>query len=64
MSQARVFSWDWREQPSMHIIAAAVNRISGGTVYMRELDTGGDNYAWVVADHEVSDEEAWKLYQS
>ena len=59
---AQIVTWDWKAQPEMEVIAAAVQEISDGRVFMREYDTGGDNYAWIVSDHEVSDEEAERLY--
>ncbi len=61
---ARCFAWDWRGQLGMAAIAAFVSEISGGKVTMREVDTGTDGYAWVVADHEVGDEEATELWRS
>ena len=61
---AQIVTWDWKAQPEMEVIAAAVREISDGRVFMREYDTGGDNYAWIVSDHEVSDEEAGRLYRS
>lgn len=60
---ARCFSWDYRQQPPMSEIAAFVNAISGGKVDIMEVRTGGDRYAWVVADHEMTDEEAMELYR-
>jgi hypothetical protein len=49
---ARIFSWDHDQQPDMKDIAAFVAEISGGRVVMRELETGSQEYAWLVADHE------------
>lgn len=59
---ARVFSWDYKQQPDLPAIAAAVTELSAGRVVMCEIDTGGDNYAWVVSDAELTDEQAWRLY--
>jgi len=55
---ARVLSWDWKGQPDLRKLAAAVHEVSGGTVFIREIDTGGDFYMLVIGDHEVSDGEA------
>jgi len=57
-SPARVMSWDWKQQPDMEQLARIVCEISGGTVFIREIETGGDFCMIVVADHEVTDEEA------
>ena len=52
----RLFSWDWKDQPNLDAIAAAVTELSAnGQVFMREIDTGGDNYAWVVSDAELTE---------
>jgi hypothetical protein len=60
---AKVFSWDWKAQPDLAAIAAAVTELSAsGQVFMREIDTGGDNYAWAVSDAELTDDQAWRLY--
>jgi hypothetical protein len=61
---AKLFLWDWKQQPDMDAVAAAVMEVSEGTVIMREFDTGGDNYCWVISDHPVTDYEAEQLYRS
>lgn len=61
---ARVLSWDWKGQPDLRKLAAAVHEISAGTVFIREIDTGGDFYMLVIADHQVTDEEAEGLHVS
>ena len=59
---ARVFRWDHRQQPDLRAIAAAVTELSGGRVFMREIDTGSDEYAWVVSRTELTDQQAWLWY--
>ena len=59
---ARCFSWDCRQQPDMAAIATFVAELSDGKVVMREVDTRSDEYAWVIADREVSEEEAMALW--
>ena len=58
---ARVFSWDYRGQPDMAAIAAAVAALSAGQVFMREVETGTDSYAWVISDAELTDDQAYRL---
>jgi hypothetical protein len=58
---ARVFTWDWKEQPPLAEVAEAIAEVSGGTVHMRQVDTGGDEYALVVSDRQVDDAEAGQL---
>ncbi len=59
---ARIFTWDWKEHPDLDAIAAAVREISGGKVFMEEYDTGGDTFAWIVSDHEISPGQARELF--
>lgn len=59
----RVLTWDYREQPPMGKIAAAVLQLSGGRVHIEFPDTYSDQYAIVLADHELTLEQAnaaWK----
>lgn len=55
-----IFAWDRKGQPPLKEIFAITARISGERrpVIIRELDTGGDEYAIVVADRAVSDDDA------
>ena len=64
--RTRVFFWDWKEQPPMDEIAAAVQELSAGgsATYMREADTGTEDHAWVVSDAELSDEQASEAYEA
>jgi hypothetical protein len=60
---ARLFTWDYKEQPGLAAIAAAVTELSAnGPVFMREFETGGDDYAWIVSDTPLTDEQADRLY--
>ena len=61
---ARCFSWDWRGQPNMDAIAEYVKELTSGLVVMKPVDTGSDDYAWVIADHDFTDEESLRLYTS
>lgn len=60
-ANARAMSWDWKAQPDLHQLAKMVLDVSGGIVHIREVDTGGDFYLLVVADHAVTDDEALEL---
>jgi hypothetical protein len=57
-AKTKVYTWNWDAQPDMYAIKAAVEEVSGGAVHMREVDAGGDFYAWVISDRELNDEEA------
>jgi hypothetical protein len=58
---AKIITWDWKEQPDLDTIARAVHEMSGGLVHMREVDTGSDQYEWIVSDYPVDDAEAERL---
>lgn len=55
-----VFMWDRSAQPPLGEIAATVREVSGQRrpVVMRDVDLGGDDYALVIADRAVTDDEA------
>lgn len=62
MADPEAFTWDWRAQPPMEQIAAAVERLSGGRVRMYLPQTGTDSYAAVISDRELDageQERAW-----
>ncbi len=46
----RVVSWDWREQPDLDRLATALREVSGGTVHLHQVDTGGQEYAIILSD--------------
>jgi hypothetical protein len=53
-----VVTWDWKEQPDLQELDAAVRKASGGFARVHEIDTGSDQFGIVVADHRVTPEEA------
>ena len=57
-----VLTWDWREQPDPDELARAVRDVSGGTVHIRQVDTGSDQYAIVVAAADLDDEAVQDVY--
>jgi hypothetical protein len=58
---AKTLSWDYREQPDIKKLAAAVAQVSRGTVRIREYETGSDQYVIVIADSVVTDDEVRAL---
>jgi hypothetical protein len=44
-----VLSWDWRGQPDLARLGRLVADLSGGTLHLREADTGSDQYAVVLS---------------
>lgn len=55
--------WDWRQQPDLDQLAAAVVRVSGGTCHLTVVDTGGDEYALVVGPRAIAPDEACAVYE-
>jgi hypothetical protein len=58
-----VMVWDWRQQPDLEELAAAVLKTSGGRVHLVQVDTGGDEYALAIADHPITGGEAIAAYE-
>lgn len=59
---ARVVSWDWREQPNLAVLAAAVSEVSGGRMHVSQVDTGTDDYVIVISDRVLTGDEADAVY--
>lgn len=47
---ARVYTWDHNQQPPLDGIADLIDQLTDGKITMRELDTGSDQYAWLITD--------------
>ena len=58
----RVVSWDWREQPDIDELAAAVRELSDGLVHVTQVETCSDEYAIVLAGRPLDAEEAYRLW--
>jgi len=57
------FTWDWKEQPPMTEIGAAVTAMSAkGQVFAYHPDTDSDCYAVVLADRELTTEQVKRIY--
>lgn len=64
---AKVFTWDWREQPPMAEMAASVAALTklGRPVYLTPVaETGCDSYAAVVSDVELTQEQAEQIFMT
>lgn len=61
-----VHSWDWKEQPNWKKVLEIIEFIQKFTdsgVIIHEIETGTDEYAIVVGERWLTQEEANKLYQ-
>lgn len=58
-----VLSWDWRGQPDLDRLARALFTVSGGTVHLRQVETGSDQYAIVLSDKPLTEAEAYASYR-
>jgi hypothetical protein len=57
-------SWDWREQPDLTRLAVLVADLSDGRVHLRQVRTGTDEYAVVVAGRPMDDDQARSLWEA
>lgn len=56
-----VLTWDWREQPDLIALANILRDMAGVQLY--RVDTGSDQYAIVLADRDMTEDEtrvAWR----
>jgi hypothetical protein len=63
MTTARVLSWDWRQQPDLDELARILADLSGGRLHLRQVETGSDEYAVVIADGPLSEWDAGRAYE-
>lgn len=59
-----VVTWDFREQPDMQAIAAALTRLFGDGVHIAWPETGSDQYAVVLSDRPFTAEQAAAAYHA
>lgn len=64
MTHTEVLTWDWREQPDLPELARKLFAVSGGTVHLREIDTGSDEYAIVLASEPITAAQATDAYKA
>jgi len=59
--KTKIVSCDWEENPNevIDIFAKALKKFG---LFCHEINTGADDYAVLISDAEVSDEEAEKEY--
>jgi hypothetical protein len=60
--RTELLSWDWREQPDLDRLAQIVRDLSGLRVHLTQVDTGSDEYAIVLSDQQLSEDEAAQVY--
>lgn len=61
-NDVRIFTWDWKESPDLDDIGRAVTEISGGTVFITNVDTGSDQFAVVVSATELTAAQATEAF--
>lgn len=60
---ARVFTWDWKEEPNWAGLAKAVADLSGGQVGMALANTESETYMLVVADYPITEKDATAIWR-
>lgn len=63
MSEIRVLTWDWKEQPDLDDLARIVHDVSQCHVHLYQVDTGSDQYALVVARNPIGSQAAHDAYR-
>ncbi len=56
----RVHTWDWKEQPDLEALRLNLAELG---VYLREADTGGDQYAIAISGTPITQAEADNAYR-
>jgi hypothetical protein len=64
MSEVRILTWDWREQPSFAELRLIVNALTDGQLDVVEADTGSDQYALVFSTDGLTQAEATGAYRN
>ena len=58
-----ILSWDWRQQPDLDALGAALRRVSGGAVNLHKVNTGSDEYAIVLAAEPLDGAQVAEAYR-
>lgn len=61
-SGAAIVIWGCREAAPLEEIAQCVEEVSDGSVFIRQYPTDISDYSIIIADHEISDEEAERMW--
>jgi hypothetical protein len=64
MTKPQLVTWDWKEQPDVERVARALAEVSGGAIYVYDVDTQSDQFAWVIASGELTPDEVAQAYRS
>jgi hypothetical protein len=65
-SQVYIITWDWKDAPPLSLVRPALRSITaaGLTPHIQAAETGNDSYCWVIADRELTEEEATAAYEA
>lgn len=55
LTVTRVLTWDYRQQPDIDALTEGIRDLSGGRLYLHQVDTGGDEYAVVLSTADLTD---------
>lgn len=62
--QHRFLSWDYREQPDLDALAAALRDLTDGGLHVVAIDTGGQDYAIALSTVPLTADEARELWEA
>lgn len=61
MSKPEVLTWDWKEQLDMADLASALRRL-GSRIRVYEVDTGSDQFAFVLSTEDLTEEQVAEVW--
>ncbi len=61
MSKPEVLTWDWKEQLDMADLASALRRL-GSRIRVYEVDTGSDQFAFVLSNDDLTEEQVAEVW--
>ncbi len=60
----KIIYWDWKEYAPTDLIAKAVAEVSNGHVHIHDVNTNSDQFAIVVTDEELTEEQVASVWKA
>lgn len=62
-NRIELMTWDWKEYLDLEQLARVVDKVSGGTVHVHEVDTQSDQFAVFISNVKLTDDEVKRLWK-
>ncbi len=62
MTRAAALTWDCGQQPDLDLLAAHIHDLTGGALRLHQVDTGGNEYAIVLAPTPLTATQAAEVF--